>query len=139
MINDVTISTVPKPAPGSRGRQGTENVSQQPADIVANLQDSLAREGDGKAEAGKDATKHSQDNIRAAVKEVNDYIKDVRRDLVFQVDESTHELVVKVKDRESGDVIRQIPSEEVLQLVQRLKDIAERQTSAAGVLVKDSA
>ena len=43
--------------------------------------------------------------------------------LSFSVDESTGRNVIRVLDRESGVVIRQIPADEVLKLISRLKDV----------------
>ncbi|KTS71042.1 flagellar protein FlaG [Pseudomonas oryzihabitans] len=45
------------------------------------------------------------------------------RNLDFSVDDSTGEMVVKVLDGESGKLIRQIPSEEVLKLAKQLDDV----------------
>ena len=43
--------------------------------------------------------------------------------LSFSVDESTGRNVIRVLDRETGTVIRQIPPEEILKLIGRLKDV----------------
>jgi len=41
----------------------------------------------------------------------------------FSVDDSSGQVVVKVIDGESGKLIRQIPSEELLRLSERLEDM----------------
>lgn len=46
----------------------------------------------------------------------------VPRDLSFSLDDSTGRVVVKVTDSTSGEVIRQIPSEEALRLAERLDE-----------------
>jgi uncharacterized FlaG/YvyC family protein len=44
----------------------------------------------------------------------------------YKVDQKTHEVVIRVLDRESGKVIRQIPGEEFLKLTQRIADFNEK-------------
>lgn len=43
--------------------------------------------------------------------------------LEFQISEPGHRLVTRVIDRESGEVIRQIPSEEVLRIAENLEQL----------------
>ncbi len=59
--------------------------------------------------------------VRAAAAQIDSYLKSVGRELEFRVDEDTGMTVVTVRETASGDVIRQIPNEEVLQLARRLK------------------
>lgn len=52
--------------------------------------------------------------VKLAVADVNKVIKTLNASLEFQVDEATGMNVVKVVDTDNNEVIRQIPSEEVL-------------------------
>ncbi|MCF7970993.1 MAG: flagellar protein FlaG [Methylococcaceae bacterium] len=54
--------------------------------------------------------------------EGNKILESVQRNLQFKVDESTQQVVMSIIDRESGETIRQIPSEEVLELAQRMQE-----------------
>jgi len=47
----------------------------------------------------------------------------IQRDLSFSVDDSTGDVVVRVIDGESGKIVRQIPSEEILRLTERLDEM----------------
>jgi flagellar protein FlaG len=76
----------------------------------------------------------STDKIKAAVDELSSFAKASSRQLAFSVDESSDRPVVKVTDTESGKVIRQIPSEEVLKLSERLRDLQSDLGNAVGVL-----
>lgn len=58
--------------------------------------------------------------VRAAAAQIDSYLKSVGRELEFRVDEDTGMTVVTVRETASGDVIRQIPNEEVLQLARSL-------------------
>lgn len=62
-------------------------------------------------------------DIKQAVQDLNTYAQSLQRDLHFSVDEESGETVVKVMDHESGEVIRQIPSKEVLAIAQSLKNV----------------
>lgn len=51
-----------------------------------------------------------------AVARLNEILRDRRRELEFSVDQDTGRTVLKVIHAESGEVIRQIPPEELLQI-----------------------
>lgn len=60
--------------------------------------------------------------IELAVKEINDHLQLVRRSLEFSVDRDTQRVVVKVIDAETGEVVRQIPPDAVLELARFLRE-----------------
>jgi flagellar protein FlaG len=60
--------------------------------------------------------------VEVAVTEINDYVQSVQRDLQFFVDEDSGVTVVRVRDKETGDLIRQIPEDIFLNLAQKLKE-----------------
>jgi flagellar protein FlaG len=60
--------------------------------------------------------------VEDAVVTLQAFAQSVSRDLNFSVDDGSGQVVVKVTDATSGDVIRQIPSEEALQLAENLSD-----------------
>jgi flagellar protein FlaG len=77
------------------------------------------------ASAAKDESDSSasREEIEAAVATIQEFVQTVRRDLDFSLEESSGRVVVKVTDAGSGDVIRQIPSEEALQLAENLSEV----------------
>ena len=78
-----------------------------------------------KAEAGQPASKAgiAIEHINAAVDQLKSFVKDAQRNLDFSVDDSSGQFVVKVLDGDSGVVIRQIPSEELLRLSEQLESM----------------
>ena len=60
--------------------------------------------------------------IEQAVTEINEYVQSVQRDLHFSVDEDSGLTVVRVRDKETGELIRQIPEDIFLSLAQNLKE-----------------
>lgn len=61
-----------------------------------------------------------QEKVQAAVAQMNEYIQSTQRDLNFTYDPGSGETVVKVLDRKTQEVIRQIPDEVFLHLAQQL-------------------
>jgi flagellar protein FlaG len=59
--------------------------------------------------------------VRAAAKQIDSYLRSVGREVEFRVDEDTGMTVVTVRETATGDVIRQIPNEEVLELARRFQ------------------
>ncbi len=62
------------------------------------------------------------ERVQKAVARLNDYIQSTQRDLRFSVDEELGRAVVTVVDRQSQEVIRQIPNETALSLARNLND-----------------
>lgn len=65
----------------------------------------------------------SVESAHSAVEAFKALVQDIQRNLDFSVDDSTGQVVVKVIDGDSGKLIRQIPSEELLRLSERLEDM----------------
>lgn len=59
--------------------------------------------------------------LQEVVADMNDYIQSVQRDLHFAVDEELDQTVIKVVDRDTGELIRQIPEEVFLDLARKMK------------------
>jgi flagellar protein FlaG len=74
------------------------------------------------------------DEVQAAAQQIQDYLVSSARTLDYRVDGSTGMTVVTVTDTETGDVIRQIPSEEVLKLAQMLDKSPASNASASALL-----
>ena len=74
------------------------------------------------------------EEIESAVTKLSEFMQTNNRQLNFSVDEASSKLVVKVTDAESGKVIRQIPSEEVLKLTERLQDFRTEVGKTVGLL-----
>ncbi|MBR9783178.1 MAG: flagellar protein FlaG [Gammaproteobacteria bacterium] len=72
-----------------------------------------------------------------AVSKVESFLKVQNRDLAFTIDDETKRSVVTVKDSQSGDVIRQIPSEEVLKLAERIQELQQDVGNSVGVFINN--
>lgn len=89
-------------------------------------------EQDARRAREAEETAKEAEPLDVVVSEMNDLVRDMHRELRFSVDDDSGETVIKVVDRETDEVVRQIPSEELMRLRQRLQE-------AAGVIFEDSA
>jgi flagellar protein FlaG len=72
------------------------------------------------------------DEVKKTVDELNEAMQTVGTALSFSVDKETGRTVVKVLDSKTGEVIRQIPAEEMVRIQQRIAKLM-------GVLFDDEA
>ncbi|WP_047302795.1 flagellar protein FlaG [Pseudomonas fluorescens] len=77
----------------------------------------------------KDA-RAEQEKLKMAVQEIEKFVQSVKRNLEFSIDEPSGQVVVKVIASDSGEVVRQIPNEEVLRLANSLNDASSLLFSA---------
>jgi flagellar protein FlaG len=64
--------------------------------------------------------KPDKQKLNEVVKNMNDFLQMVRRTLQFSVDDESGEMVIQIKDAETNQVIRQIPSEEMIKLAKQM-------------------
>ena len=62
----------------------------------------------------------AQQNLAAAVNLLNEQMVSTKRGLGFSYDDSKQTPVVKVTDAASGEVVRQIPTEQVLKMAHQI-------------------
>ena len=67
--------------------------------------------------------KAENEKIEEVVIDLNSAIQNVQRNLAFTVDKELEEIVVNITDRNTDEVIRQIPSEEFLDLARNIQEM----------------
>ncbi|MDR0440380.1 MAG: flagellar protein FlaG [Candidatus Accumulibacter sp.] len=85
--------------------------------------------------AARNASAREEDNpegLQEAVEKIQKFVSMAACNIEFSIDEDSGRTVVKVVDRETKDVVRQIPSEEMLDLAQALDKLQ-------GLLIKQKA
>lgn len=83
--------------------------------------------------AATPASKEADANkLKLAVQEMEKFVQSVKRNLEFSIDETSGTVVVKVIASDTGEVVRQLPSEEALKLADNL-------STAGAVLFKGKA
>lgn len=73
--------------------------------------------------AGNTTGSERKMDVGEAVERIRSQVQNLQRDLNFSVDDSTGQVVVRVVDGDSGKVVRQIPSEDILRLAERLDEM----------------
>jgi flagellar protein FlaG len=99
--------------------------AQQAQQQVQQAQTALA--GDPSARNPGEAEK-----LQTAVEKIQEFIRETASDIEFSIDEDSGRTVVKVIDRETEDIIRQIPSQEML-------DLAKALDKLQGLLIRQKA
>lgn len=74
----------------------------------------------------------SLQQVQEAVQKTNDFIRPFNGALRFEVEPDTNETIVKIIDQETKEVVKQIPSEEMINLAKALDQLK-------GLLVKQQA
>ncbi len=62
------------------------------------------------------------DSLGEALSSIKDFVHSIRRDLNFDLDDESGKMVVRVTDRATGEVVRQIPTEDALRLAESLEE-----------------
>lgn len=84
------------------------------------------------AETSSDSSEY---DLKEAVSNLNDYVQNLERNLSFSVDEVSGKTVITVTDPESDEVIRQIPSEDLLAVARHYAEL--RESEGKGVLLEE--
>ena len=119
MINLTPKSILPSVQPvGSESNQ----TKQVPTGDLATSESKLP---DSTNTLPRDSVVNSIDSVtlQNAVDNINNRVQNLQRDLSFSVDDESGVTVIKVLDRQSGELIRQIPSEEVIAITNVLNEI----------------
>ncbi len=102
---------------------------QEPSDAMGHK--ARVRKSDSEGQSTSQAPVDRAEIDRAAVK-INELLSLADSQLEIHVDDETERVVVKVVEQESGEVIRQIPPEELLELEKYL-------SSPKGLLLQEQA
>jgi flagellar protein FlaG len=101
------------------GKSGTVSADGK-APTVVQAEDRQTEQMNLSAQQLEQKEKAMEEQVEQAVAQLNDYVQNTERKLEFQVDDDSGETVVRVYDKSSEELIRQIPNEEALELAKRL-------------------
>ena len=90
-------------------------------------------------QASSDTSNNEENGLQLsdAISRVESFLQGQNRNLAVSIDENTERSVVTVLDSDTGDVIRQIPSEELLVLAKRIQELQQDVGSRVGVLINN--
>jgi len=136
MANEISRMTSANISPGSPAKNSSQFAMSE--NVAPTAETGKALPSDGKALPQQPAERAK---ISEAVNQINDYIQTVQRNLSFSMDDESGKTVIKVIDSDSGQLIRQIPGDEVLALASHLQDLGSDDAAAEvnpGILFSDS-
>ena len=120
-IQTINTTSLPSTASSSMSVGTKSPVSTEPASTTKPVESSAER-----------SAPVAPEELQDAIKATNDFVKPINSSVEFSMDEDSDEMVVKVIDKATKEVLRQIPSEEML-------DIAKALDKIQGLLIKQSA
>lgn len=78
------------------------------------------------------ATQPDLPAVREAVAALNEQLELEQRSIRFRIEEETKDLIVTVHDKETGELVRQIPPDTTVQLAAHLNDLSGALLSSYG-------
>jgi len=96
------------PEPAVVKKKSTEGNSRATSDVAGNKKETV-----------------SKSELDVAVESANEIGQMLKRKLDFSIDSGTEKVVVQVIDQESGEVVRQVPPQEMLRIAAHLKQLRE--------------
>lgn len=118
---------------GSRPGQDTQLVGRAGGDVAKTVAAAPRGGAVDLPPAAATAPKATNEQLQKAVEEINRSMQQSGRNLQFSVDSATDRVVVRLTDTETGEVIRQIPSEETLAIARSIGEFQQ------GMLLKQKA
>lgn len=77
----------------------------------------------GEKEESAKVREEARSKIENIAQAMDNYVKSIQRDLEIRVDGATGKVIVKVLYKESGEVLREIPPEEMLNLAAKMEEM----------------
>lgn len=116
MVNEINNqyfvgSSLSAKQPPANAREHPDGTKSMPSDPIA---------ANGKANKDRSPAIVDSSNLEKAVDELNKHVLTVGRALRFSVDRESGHTIIKVMDRETEQIVRQIPPEEAIALAKFL-------------------
>jgi flagellar protein FlaG len=124
-----------KPAPASTVVELGGQVQPKGIEQSADNQESVVN-GQGLQAANEQLNKEDQlsQSLQKLADSSNQLAQIQDRKLEFTTSQESGRTIVKVIDKESDDVIRQIPSEEFIRVAEKISDLSDQVSAAQGLL-----
>jgi flagellar protein FlaG len=125
-MSEITSSSNYNVSVGAEVVAPTSQKNQTQAVKVEKVEQNFIEEHAQRQEAIEQVKKEEEQKaVEEVASKLQEFVNLIDKKLQFSVDETSGRHVVTVTDKLSGDVIRQIPSEEVLRLARNLSELAE--------------
>lgn len=82
----------------------------------------------------EDSPSPPSQSLEQTVTQLNDYVQSIQRELQFSIDEESGDTIVKVIEKATNEVVRQIPAEDLMETLKSLN-----QNATTGVIISNQA
>jgi flagellar protein FlaG len=125
MSTDISAIGQPKPAAPAVVAKPPPMVAKAPATAALAHEPDEAPAPEVKAPKFEPmvSSEEMRENLREAVKRLNDMMREGNRDLNFSMDEVTDRVVITVKNANTGEVVRQIPDATLMRMAHNLENL----------------
>lgn len=120
-INPVSSQAPPAVQTMTKSAASVVGPASQPVEAAQAVRDKVQLQAPEKVDLGFDA-KEMQQNLSEAIERLNQQLKSNGRGLSFQMNEELNRPVITVHNIQTGEVVRKIPSEEVIRLAHSLEE-----------------
>lgn len=100
----------------------------------ANSVESSKKAEENEPETANTAVSFDNDQIRQTLEQINKVIPITNTRLVFEFDELGDPPVIKVIDKTSNELIREIPSQDLVKVAKAFSEMADNLTKAGGLI-----
>ena len=121
---DMTQSLGMMPAPSPASAQVTKQAAKQEAPVSdSQVVSKVVTAAEVKPSNINEVTQPTRDVVAKAAKEIQSFVQSMGRNLNFSIDQTTGYHVVRVMNPETNEVVRQLPSEELLRIAQNMAQL----------------
>ena len=113
---------------GTSAVEGKTKSAVAPAEVVApaeNAQKSAANDNLAKTEEKATASPREnvpKEEVNQAIDEIKQQMSDIGRKINFSVDEDLNIVIIKVVNKDTEEIVRQLPSEEVVEIARNIQE-----------------
>jgi flagellar protein FlaG len=125
----ITLTTQAAKDVGRDGRRVETNQPVAPKGELASVSPIHSVQASDSTQSTHSTAEVPKKAVEVAVEQMKDFAQVMSRQLQFDVDEDSGRTVVRVLDKDSGEIIRQIPSDEILALARHMKELMEEDTT----------
>ncbi len=126
-VRSAVVSTASKNAkvvtPGVSAPVDNSSGSKLSSDQITQSSSSTSNRSVKRLKTLAEDVKVREEKVREAVKEINNELFKLQSELGFSVDKVANDVVVTVKRKETGEIVRQIPSESALKIAHNFEKL----------------
>ena len=115
--------------------QQVKNAEKTPINLSEQQQSDNTKKLKAKRELADTLTREESVDFSASLSHASEFLQTHGTKLSFSIVEDTQQPVVTVSDKESGNVIRQIPTEEMQEFAKRIRELESESQSMRGLLI----